>query len=282
MAVIIDFHSHIFPPRIRDNRAEYISADPCFAALYSTEKARLATADELIESMDREGIDISVVLNIGWSTHELCIETNDYIIESVNRYPDRLTGFCGVQPGDIEGAVQEIERCARSGIKGIGELRPDIQRTDLSDTSITDSFVQAMVENDMVLLVHSSEPAGHAYQGKGRVTPDILYPFIVRYPELKVVCAHWGGGLPFYHLMPEVRRAFGNVYYDTAASPFLYSPEIYRHVAGLAGPDRILFGTDYPLLRQGRLLKEIEELGLPENEKKMILSGNAAGLLGLG
>ncbi|HUV57072.1 MAG TPA: amidohydrolase, partial [Dehalococcoidales bacterium] len=91
--MIIDFHTHVFPPQIKKKRNKYIDSDPCFAILYSNPKARLATADELIASMDEVGVDISVIVNIGWITHELCVETNDYILESVARYPNRLIGF---------------------------------------------------------------------------------------------------------------------------------------------------------------------------------------------
>ena len=75
--MIVDFHTHIFPPQIKKNRSKYIDSDSCFAILYSSPKAKLATADELIASMDEEGIDISVIANYGWTTHELCVETND-------------------------------------------------------------------------------------------------------------------------------------------------------------------------------------------------------------
>ena len=79
--------------------------------------------------------------------------------------------------------------------------------------------------------------------------------------------------------MPEVKRAMSNVFFDTAASPFLYSPQVYNQVTQLVGADKILFGSDYPLLEQSRLLKEIRALDLPEETKDLILSGNAQRLL---
>ena len=277
--MIIDFHTHIFPPHINENRGEYINRDPCFATLYSNEKAKLATADELIESMDRDGVDVSVVVNIGWSSHELCLETNDYILESISRYPDRLAGFCAVQPNSGDEALKEIERCIKGGAKGIGELRPDTQQIDLSDEKIIAPFAETVAKNGLILLVHASEPTGHLYPGKGAVTPGMLYPFINANPDITLVCAHWGGGLPFYALMPEVGKALKNTYYDTAASPFLYKLEVYRQVSQLVGADKILFGSDYPLLSQKRLIKEIRESDLSEDEKELVLSGNARKLL---
>ena len=279
--MIIDFHTHIFPPQIKKNRSDYIDSDPSFAILYSQPDSKLATADELIASMDKDGIDISVIANYGWTTHELCVETNDYILESIARYPQRLTGFCSIQPQSFEAALDEIERCAKGGAKGIGEMRPDIQLLDLGDEEVVKPFVEALRKYKLILLTHASEPVGHEYPGKGAVTPELLYPFITSYPDLTIVCAHWGGGLPFYALMPEVKQAMSNVFFDTAASPFLYTPQVYSQVIQLVGADKILFGTDYPLLAQSRLLKEIGSLDLPEETKSLILSGNAQRLLGI-
>jgi predicted TIM-barrel fold metal-dependent hydrolase len=279
--MIVDFHTHVLSPRIKNNRSHYVDSDPGFALIYSDKKARIATADELIESMDREGVDISVIVNYGWSTHELCVETNDYILESVARYPGRLVGFCAVQPSACEAAVAEIERCARGGIKGLGELRPDMQSSDFTRREVMQPLVEVLREYRLMLLTHASEPVGHIYPGKGSVTPDRLYPFITNFPDLIVICAHWGGGLPFYALMPEVRKALENVYFDTAASPFLYSPQIYSQVSQLVGADRILFGSDYPLLPPSRLLREIDSVDLPEEARSLILSGNAQRLLGI-
>jgi len=266
---------------VKKNRGRYIESDPCFAMLYSSPKARIATADELINSMDKDGVDISVILNGGWATHELCVETNDYILESVARYPDRLIGFCTVQPRSFEAAAAEIERCAKGGIKGVGEVRPDTQLFDLTEQDIMEPVIEVIRRHRLILLAHASEPVGHQYQGKGIVTPDVLYPFITTFPDVTLVCAHWGGGLPFYALMPEVKKAMSNVYFDSAASPLLYSPEIYNQVVHLVGADKILFGSDYPLLTQSRLLKEIGSLDLPQETKTLILSGNAQRLLGI-
>jgi predicted TIM-barrel fold metal-dependent hydrolase len=279
--MIVDFHTHVFLPEIKKNRNKYIERDPCFAILYSDPKAKMATAEELIASMDEAGVDISVILNIGWTTHELCVETNDYIIDSVSRYPQRLVGFCAVQPQSSKAAVAEIERCAQAGIRGVGEIRPDIQLFDLGDEVVMEPLVEVLRKHQLVLLLHASEPVGHDYPGKGGITPDMLYPFITSFPDLTLVCAHWGGGLPFYALMPEVKKAIGNVYFDTAASPFLYTPQVYHQVISLVGADKILFGSDYPLLAPSRLLEEMKALDLPEETKNLILSGNAQRLLGI-
>jgi predicted TIM-barrel fold metal-dependent hydrolase len=278
-SVIVDFHTHIFPSWLRERRDEYVSSDPCFAQLYSQQKAKIATAEELIASMDEAGIDLSVVLNAGWVSQELCLRTNDYILDSVARYPRRLVGFCAIQPRAGEAATAEIERCAKGGARGIGELRADVQGFDLGDKAVIGPVVDAVLQHDLILLTHSSEPVGHEYAGKGSITPDILYSFITAFPSLKVVCAHWGGGLPFYALMPEVARSLANVFFDTAATVFLYKPEIFEQLSRIIGSDRILFGTDYPLMNQNRVIAQVRSARLPEEDKIRILGANARKLL---
>ena len=105
---------------------------------------------------------------------------------------------------------------------------------------------------------------------------------IKNFPEIPIICAHWGGGLPFYALMPEVLESLKSVYFDTSASPFLYSNRIYPVVASLVGIGGILMGSDYPLLSARRVLKDIEDsMVLNEDQKTAITGGNAVKLLGI-
>ena len=162
----------------------------------------------------------------------------------------------------------------------MGEIRPDLLPSERMVETIR-PIAEFCVQNNLILLTHASEPVGHQYVGKGKATPDLTYSLVTAFPNLKLVCAHWGGGLPFYALMPEVKDALKNVWFDTAASPFLYKRQIYGQVAGLVGEDRILFGSDYPLIPQRRYLKEIGELDLPAQTKEKILWRNAADVLGI-
>jgi uncharacterized protein len=113
------------------------------------------------------------------------------------------------------------------------------------------------------------------------VTAADLQAFIVAFPRLRVVAAHWGGGFPMYELMPEVHAAAANLWYDSAASAYLYRPEIFAVVAKCAGIEKILWGTDFPLLSQKRMLTYARSGGLSEDELALALGGNAARLLGL-
>lgn len=278
---IIDFHTHIFPPWVQSNRESLSEDDPCFGTLYADPRAKLATADDLLRSMDDAEVSASVVLNIGWESHEMCVRTNDYLLEAASRQPNRIIAFCMVQPrlGDI--ALRETERCAEAGARGIGELRPDLQGYSLLDVDMLTPLVQCVMTHRMVLLTHTSEPVGHSYPGKGAVTPEQPYSFARTFPEATLVCAHWGGGLPFYSLMPEVRDALSNVYFDTAATQYLYGREVFAVVAQIVGGTRVLFGSDYPLIGQQRALDHARLSGLSEPEMDGLLGGNASRLLSL-
>jgi uncharacterized protein len=275
--MIIDFHTHIFPPQIKQNRARYLRHEPFFRELYSSEKAILADAEELVRNMDDQKIDISAVQNFQWTDPEVCHLTNCYIAESIKKYPDRLIGFGMVCLDSTAGALEEIKYCVAEGMRGIGEVRPPL--SVLSNADLIDPVISSLISNGLILCTHSSEPVGHIYPGKGDLTPSVLYQLISRFPELKIDCAHWGGGLPLYMLMPEVKKNTPLVYFDSAASPYLYQPAIYTQAAALAGGERILFGSDYPLLKPSRLINEIDSLNLDSNLRERILSLNARSLL---
>ena len=277
--MIIDFHTHIFTHGVKERREEYCSHDACFGMLYSKPNAKLCTAEELLNGMDERGIAKSVILNIGWVSHELCIKSNDYILESAAKYPGRLIGFCSIQPSDPENALKELDRCRQAGAKGIGELRPDVQGFDLRNTGLMRPLVDYASENNMTMLLHSSEPVGHEYAGKGSVSPASLYGFVSSYPELKVVLAHLGGGLAFYESMPEVARSLSNTFYDTAAAPFLYRSEVYNALMSITGSKKLLFGSDWPLMDPVKVVTHIESANLSEAEKQDILHLNAERLL---
>ena len=222
MGLAIDSHCHIFPAEFQQRRAELAKRDSTFADLFYSGKARMATAESLIEAMDRDGIDRAVVMGPGWTDPGLARESNDYLIDSVAGHPARLTGLCSVDPCWGKSSLEEVQRCAAAGLAGIGELHSDTQGFDLADKDILAPLMGLARDLSWPVLVHCSEPVGHAYPGKGTATPEKAYRFIENFPGNRIICAHWGGGLPFYGLMPEVFSALENVCFDTAATPFLY------------------------------------------------------------
>lgn len=237
----------------------------------------MATADELIASMDRAGVNVSVTFGFAWADQELCRTANQYVLEAVARWPERLVGFAVINPA-ANGATAELERCMAAGLRGLGELMPDGQGYALGDPRL-DEIVRWMTHWQRPVLIHAGEPVGHAYPGKSKSTLQPFYELALRHPQAILVAAHWGGGLLFYELMPEVRAALKNVYYDTAASLYLYQDDIFV-IADRITPHKIILGTDYPLIGQEQFLRRIRESGLAVASLKAILGGNAAQLLG--
>ncbi len=280
--MIIDFHTHIFPPEVIAHRQEYAERDPWFAELYGDPRAKMADADQLIASMAASGIDVSVAFTFGWSDQGIAEECNNYVIEAMRRYPGKIIGLAVVQPLAGARAIAEVERCARAGMRGVGELMPHGQGYRLNDVALLASLAEAAQALDLLILTHASEPVGHLYKGKGNVSPYDLYAFIQAFPGVKVVAAHWGGGFPFYELMPEVQTAAANVWYDSAASLYLYRPEIYANVAAICGSHKLLWASDYPLLGQRRMLDYARASGLDDAALGLALGDNARGLLGIG
>jgi len=242
----------------------------------------MATADELVASMDAAGVDISVTFPFGWSDPGLAEECNSYTIQAMQDYPGRIIGLASIQPRAGPRAIAELERCARAGMPGIGELMPHGQGYRLSDLALLAPLMEAALALHLFVLTHVSEPVGHIYPGKGNVSVADLATFILAFPQLRVVAAHWGGGFPFYELMPEVHEAAQHVWYDTAASLFLYRPAILPIGVQLVGAEKILFGSDYPLITQERMLQYIRQSGLQEDALKAILGRNAQRLLQTG
>ncbi len=279
--MIVDAHCHILPPSFAERRRELAARDATFADILANPAARMADAPALLRAMARDGVDHAVAMGLGWADLRVAAEANDYLIEAVSAHPDRLTGFASVNPAWGDAAVGEAQRCAAAGLRGIGELHPDTQQFDLTDADVMSPLMALARSLNLPVLLHCSEPAGHQYPGKGRTTPGKVWRFIESFPDNAIICAHWGGGLPFYALMPEVDAALSNVYFDSAASPFLYRPGVYSAAAGLVGAERVLFASDYPLLPHSRALTEVAGQPLPPGQRRRILGENAARLLGL-
>ncbi|HVU68543.1 MAG TPA: amidohydrolase family protein, partial [Ktedonobacteraceae bacterium] len=176
--MLIDFHTHIFPPEICQQRERYCERDPWFAELYSNPKARMASAEDLVAEMDGAGVDASVSFSFGWSDPGLIRETNSYVLEAMRRYPGRIYGLAVLQPTAGEQAVYELERCARAGMVGLGELMPHGQGYRLSDTDLLTPLIEIAERYNLLVLSHSSEPVGHLYPGKGNVSCADIITFL--------------------------------------------------------------------------------------------------------
>ena len=278
--MIIDFHTHIFPDEICNDRDLFFDNEPGFSLLYRPTKSRLITADLLLEAMDKNGVHKSVVFGFPWNSDAYVKLQNDYIIESMAA-SDCLIGFCCVNPFSSE-ATKEIERCLDNGMKGVGELA--FYETGLDDACLIalDPIMELCRGRDCPVLIHTNEPIGHQYPGKAPIALQQIYNLAQRFKDNRIVLAHWGGGIFFYNLLKkEVKEGLQNIYFDTAATPFLYEPDIYALGIQLAGLDKIIFGSDYPLIEPRRYFKEMTTAGLSSSQQAAICGENAADLLNL-
>jgi predicted TIM-barrel fold metal-dependent hydrolase len=229
--------------------------------------------------MDEQGVDVSVVFGFPWRDAKKFKEHNDYILEAAARFPDRLIGFACF---DIASpfAVKEASRCLEEGLSGIGELAFYESDIDESRLSMLSPVMDLCRQKDLPVLIHTNEPVGHQYPGKAPITPKQIYEMAKRFPDNKIVLAHWGGGVFFYSLLKkEVKEVLKNVYLDTAASPFLYDPAIYPIGLQLMGPEKILLGTDFPLLKPQRYFKELTVANVGKDDRDAICGESAKKLL---
>ncbi len=277
--MIVDSCTHILPESFPARRKTLSRYDTTFRSLFVDPKAKFSTVEGLIESMDSAGVDVSVCAGFGWTDPEIATESNNYNISAAQQYPDRLVAFCSVNPLWGEAAVQEVERCHEAGALGIGELHPNTQGILDADLAALAPVFDKAKELEMPILLHASEPVGHGYPGKGTVTPDLLMVLVNAFPNNKLIFSHFGGGLPFYGLMNEVNAALKNVYFDSAAFPFLYRPEVFEVSARAVGAEKILFASDYPLVSQKRAINEFREAKLRDGDTNIIQGVNAAALL---
>ncbi len=277
---IVDAHTHLFAPEIIRDRGPYCARDAWFGELYASPRIVFVTPEDMIASMDAAGIVMSVVCGWPWSDMGLCREHNDFLHEVQRRYPDRIAWLAIVNPASPE-APAEVERAIGLGAVGVGEFNADAQGFSWERHGQLAAAIETCREADVPILMHCSEPVGHAYPGKGTATPEKILNFLEAYPELRVVAAHWGGGLPFYELMPEVARLTANVTYDSAASTYLYRFDVFPVANRLIGEGRAMFGTDFPLLKQGVFLDRVLRSGLAETALPGLLGATADRVFGL-
>ena len=274
-AAVVDAHVHVMPERVRRDIARVAAADPWFAACHAGER-RLAGEDDLLEHLDSAGIDRAVVFTWPFADPRLCAEANDFAAQLMHRHPGRVVGCAVVQPAD-PGAAAELRRCARLGLRGVGELNADAQGFALDGDALS-TLAAVSAQLDLPWTLHCSEPVGHAYPGKGTATPDRLVRLLERARGLRLVAAHLGGGLPFYAHMPEVAELCATLWFDTAALPHLYRPSALRDAVSLIGAGRIVLGTDFPLLGMERYRRFLDGAGLTDAERDLILGGSAAAI----
>ena len=278
--MILDAHTHIFPEEVIRRREDFFADEPALRLLYESPKAKMVGPEELLTAMEEEGVEAAVLLGFPWRREGHWRRHNEVILEAQRRWPRKFFGFCAAHPA-MPGGLREIERCLAAGARGISEVAFYLRDHSDDIMDLLAPVAELCLHYQVPLLLHATDRVGAEYPGRSLTPLGAVYQVLKVFPETTWILAHWGGRLPFYGLLkkeaPEVLR---NVYFDTAASPYVYRPVIYRVVAEMVGPEKVLFGSDYPLLPPSRYIREMQDNNLPEDWQEMILGKNLAGLLG--
>lgn len=279
--MIIDAHTHLFPKKIKQDRSPYFENEPEFKLLYNSPKAKISLADELIQSMDLHKVDMSVVSGFPWRSPGLIKQNNDVVIEAVHQFPGRIKGLACFDVA-WKGAADETKRCIDAGLSGAGELAFYLSGIDKEALSFLDPVMAVLRENhNLPCMIHTNEPVGHPYPGKTPITLEQIYTLAQTFPDNRIILAHWGGGILFYNIMKkQTKEILKNIWYDTAASPFLFDSQIYDMAAVAGVIEKVLFGTDFPLLPPDRYYKDLDYSRITPRQKELVLGENAALLFG--
>ena len=289
-----DAHVHLFPEEIYNNWEKYAARDEWFRVLtkkpadgIGTEEA-WASVPEALACADEAGIYGLAMQGWYWNDTGLMVMHNDYMAEAIKSHPERLVAFASINPTFGEQAIAEIERCAALGFAGIGELGPGGNGYDFNNPAFL-AVLECAEHYNLPVCIHCGEPVGHMYPGRDCTSLAPLPDVARQFPKLKLILAHLGGGLPFYAMNPKIGRALDNVYYDTAANPLLYRIHSIKAVMDMVGPDRLLYGSDFPLLLYPSRKREMdfslfmadirENAGLSQEQADILLSDNFRNLL---
>lgn len=276
---ITDSHVHIYPEFLRAERDKIAAREPWFDLLSASKVQKWGTAEELVAAMDEAGVAQSRATTFAFRDQGLCREMNDYVLEAARRFPGRIVPLAVVSPLR-PGAEAEAERAFDAGAAGLGELFPDGQGFDLQDGAALREVCALCLERKKPLMIHTAEQAGHQYPGKGAYGAREAAAFCRNFPMVKVTFAHFGGGLWAFEAMPEMRMLLRNASYDTAAWPWLYGPQILDAIFAAGAGDKILFGSDWPILGLPRYEKLLAQTRLTDEEKEKLMSSNAERIFG--
>lgn len=273
-AMIIDCHVHLLPQRVREDRTPFCDTDHAFGMLYRSDKAKLASEGDIIDYLDRSEIDKAVVFGFPWEDSDVVSLNNDEIWSFYQKWPDRIVPFAVLSSAAGNRNHREAERTLAAGFAGFGELAVYHGGWTSGDFDALEPVLNLAEQHNVPVMIHVNEPVGHDYPGKIPVDFGALVRMIAAHPNVDFILAHLGGGVFVYGLMPEVSGAFGRTYLDMAASPFLYDPRVYDIAGRIMGEEKILFGSDFPLLPLSRYLKELDRSGVDEEVRKGILGEN--------
>ncbi len=205
---------------------------------------------------------------------------NDLIGQAVADHPDVFIPFAGIDPHQPAKAVEEIRRChSEFAIKGVGELNPSRQKFFMNDPSVYPIW-EVCQELGVVVMFHmgfagsgAGRPGGMGYR-LDHVRPiPYLDDMAADFPELQIIHAH--PGWPYHQETLAVAWHKSNVWIDLSGFAPKYFPDEVVHYANSLLQDRVLFGTDWPVVGIDRWLREFADLPIKDTVRPKILVENA-------
>lgn len=281
--MIIDFHTHTFPDSIAARAVESLSKEAHIVPHTD------GTITGLIDSMDKGGIDMSVLLPVATNAGQV-ESINDKALKTNEKFDGRLISFGCIHP-EYSRYKEELRRIKNNGIKGI-KIHPVYQKADIDSKEFLD-IIYAACENDMIVITHAGLDIG--FPGVVNCSPKMCRNVINTIGEFKFVLAHMGGWrnweeVPLYladttafldtSFSSGRIKALSDGYWDDKDKNML-DKEGFMKLVEAFGTDRLLFGSDSPWSDQKEAAEYIKELGLDKSDCDKIMFGNACRILDL-
>lgn len=261
--MIIDFHTHIFTDSLAQRAISNLETKGNIKAFLNGKK------DDLIKSMNRAGIDISVAQPVLTKPSQTAA-VNRWAAEETSK---RLKFFAGFHPKD-ENYKQTLREIKAMGFAGV-KLHPDYQDFFVDDPKYFDVFTE-IFGNDLTVLIHGGLDVG--FKPPYHCTPERVAKLIDSIETGRIVIAHLGG-----HMMwDKVERCLAgrDIYLDTSMGTRYYDEKTLLRIIEKHGADRVLFGTDSPWEDQRYEAERIKSI-LPPDAADKVLHKNAEKLLGI-
>lgn len=259
---IIDVHTHAWPDALAPAAVSAVGTQGHIGAHYD------GTVDGLVATMDKAGIDVSVLLPVATKPNQVGV-INDWSATLLGH--DRIVPFGAMHP-DVEDPSREIVRMRKLGLTGF-KMHPEYQAFEPTEPRM-ERIYQAAIDNDMTLYFHAG---GDVAFTSVRGTPKEFVTVLESWPELHAVLAHMGGFRQWQAV--SGRLAGKDVWFDTAYTLGHLPDDEFVALVRAHGADRVLFGTDGPWTDAVAQLERLRSLPLTADELAAILGGNAERLL---
>ena len=247
---IIDCHTHAYPDEVTSNPLEWANkhGEHHWAELVAPEgrKSIQGWSDpaQMLATMDSANVDEAILLGWYWTKESTCRWHNKVMAEWISYAPDRFNGFASIYPNN--NVIDQLETAKALGFIGVGELHIGVQNYQESVTH-WQCMAKWCANLDWPINFHVTDTSIRLPPGAVSTSTETLIEIAKQEPRLKIILAHWGGRIAHLETNPYMREILRNVYYDSAASPLIYDMSIFKQILEIVGPDKILFGSDYPL-----------------------------------